>query len=182
MHFCLPPSEIKNPWPQNNNAFDGKSAVITCMNRKPYRLSTATKWDIWPALIVHSENLQMHQDVEDSTVPPTSPIYPPPPLLFYSLPQLIKDLSDYVFLLSPSLSFFSPLSSLLLLVSFHVKSLEWNHCPVRSPLTSSPPVCSLFFCPPMIKRFSAQGGTSIGLLKDRVITTSELYLQRGESH
>lgn len=34
----------------------------------------------------------------------------------------------------------------------------------------------------MIKRFSAQGGTSIVLLKDRVINISELHLQRGESH
>lgn len=33
----------------------------------------------------------------------------------------------------------------------------------------------------MIKRFSAQGGKSIGLIKDSVINTSELHVQKGKS-
>ncbi len=53
--------------------------------------------------------------------------------------------------------------------------------PTTHHLTLHLSLSAPFFCPLMIKRFSAQGGTSIGLLKDRVINTSELHLQRGES-
>lgn len=101
--------------------------------------------------------------------------------------QLSRDLSDY---LSPLPFFYYELYC----PSFLCDSSHWSgiitwltllppathtHTPAFS-LTSSLPIFYLFF-PLMIKWFNAQGGSSIVPLKDRIINTSELHLQREES-
>lgn len=107
-----------------------------------------------------------------------------------SLPQLIKDLSDYFSPLPFSLFFnYQPYHPSSLCLSSRWSGIVawfWVIIMVAGwhppPLTSSLPVFYLFFLNPlMIKWFSAQGGSSIVLLKDRIFNTSELHLQREES-